>query len=182
MAFARFAAEAARRYADAQIDWEIWNEPDASGFWPIAPDPTAYALLAGEACRSIKSADPQAKVIGGAGASLPNAVMAEPVNIYGAMAANNAISCLDAISGHAYRMGQNYASPDPDSIAADLRQSSTYLYNTLQVPGTKPFHVTEWGYPTSLIDPELQVAYLMRGVLTNAAQGVPLTVWYEWRN
>ena len=181
-AFARFAGEAARRYADMPISWEIWNEPDSSVFWPVSPDFQAYAALANEACRAIKKSAPKAVVVGGAGAALPNAVMEQSGNLYQTLVGSDAARCIDAISGHGYRMGANYNSPDPDSIDSDLGATDRYLYGSLGVPAKMPFYMTEWGFPSSLVDPNLQIAYVMRGTLTNLAHQVGLTVWYEWRD
>ncbi|MEO6388712.1 MAG: hypothetical protein ABIT16_03340 [Croceibacterium sp.] len=181
-AYARFAAAAAARYAGKPIAWELWNEPDNAVFWPLVPNPAAYAELAFDACRAIRAANSSASVVGGAGAALPNAVSWQSGNIYASLVSNGAMTCLDAISGHGYRMGSDYSSPGPDTIAPDLQASLSYLYTGLSLPAQKSFKVTEWGYPTSLVDPDLQIAYVMRGTLTNLASNVVLTVWYEWRD
>lgn len=181
-AFARFAAAAARRYADLPIDWEIWNEPDSPIFWTPLPDHAGYAALAAETCAAIKAADPSAEVIGAAGAALPNSAARQPSNLYSVLAQSSALPCLDAISGHAYRMNADYTSPGPDGVIEDIAASKTYLYDTLGVPSSKPFYLTEWGWPTSVVPPDLQVAYIMRGTLASLASDVAMTVWYEWQD
>lgn len=181
-AYARFAAAAAARYAGDPIKWEIWNEPDSVSFWAPGPDPAAYAALAAKACSAMKNAAPGAFVIGGVGAGLPDAWSWDSTNIYAALAASGATGCLDAISGHAYRMDANYNAPGPDSIADNLGDSRRYLYNSLGIPSTRPFYISEWGWPTSLVPANLQLAYLMRGMLTAVTGGAGLVIGYEWRD
>ena len=63
-AFARFAAQAARRYAPLGVHhWEIWNEPNLAAFWMPRADPAAYARLLVDAAAAIRAADPRAVVI-----------------------------------------------------------------------------------------------------------------------
>jgi polysaccharide biosynthesis protein PslG len=70
--FARFMTEAVRRYAPMGIrHWQIWNEPNMGGSWPPEPDPVAYARLLKAAYPAIKAADPEAVVIFGGLASVP---------------------------------------------------------------------------------------------------------------
>jgi hypothetical protein len=181
-AYARFAAAAAARYAGDGFKWEIWNEPDSAAFWAPAPDPAAYASLAAKACSAMKSAAPGTFVIGGVGAALPDAWMWDANNIYAALANSGAAGCLDAISGHAYRMDANYNEPSPDSVAQNVRDSRSYLYNSLGIASAKPFYIGEWGWPTSLVAPNLQLAYLMRGMVTGVANGSGMVIGYEWRD
>ncbi|HEX2999581.1 MAG TPA: beta-glucosidase, partial [Armatimonadota bacterium] len=47
--------------------YEVWNEPDIKAFWtPYDPSPEAYAELVALTARTIRTADPEAKIIGGA--------------------------------------------------------------------------------------------------------------------
>jgi hypothetical protein len=59
-AYARFAREAAARYAGQVDHWQIWNEPNG-GFWNGTAD--QYARLLAAAGRAIHEANPQAKVL-----------------------------------------------------------------------------------------------------------------------
>lgn len=180
-AFARFAFAAATRYRNRPITWEIWNEPDNPGFWLPKPDPAAYAALAKRACLAMRSLAPHATILGGVGAAMPNAV-SQQENVYEAVVRNGAIDCLDGLTGHAYRMSAGYHQPDPESIEDDNAASRAYLYSTLHIPPRKRFAISEWGYTTYNISADLQAAYLIRSNMMNAATGIPLTVWYEWRD
>ena len=63
--FARFMATLAQR-VPAVDAWELWNEPDSSGFWAGAPQPAAYAAVVRAAYPAIKAVQPNdAVVLGG---------------------------------------------------------------------------------------------------------------------
>lgn len=61
-AWAKFAAEAARRYPAAAAI-EIWNEPNLVDFFKPAPDPRRLAKLASAAGRAIDEVDPSMPVV-----------------------------------------------------------------------------------------------------------------------
>jgi len=60
-AYARLAAEAARRFKGKVDYWQIWNEPNG-GFWKGSPE--EYARLLAAAGKAIHGANPDAKVLG----------------------------------------------------------------------------------------------------------------------
>lgn len=60
-AYARFAAEGAKRYAGKVDDWQIWNEPNG-GFWKGSPE--EYARLLARSGEAIHQANPKARVLG----------------------------------------------------------------------------------------------------------------------
>ncbi len=47
------------------VDWEIWNEPNLSGFWDGRPSPRGYARLLRLTRSALRSADPTAQAIVG---------------------------------------------------------------------------------------------------------------------
>jgi hypothetical protein len=59
-AYARFAAEGARRFAGKVDHWQIWNEPNG-GYWKGTPE--QYAALLAAAGKAIHAAAPKAKVL-----------------------------------------------------------------------------------------------------------------------
>lgn len=176
-AFSRFASAAAERYADVPVAWEIWNEPDSAIFWPPVPHPEAYARLAGAACEAIKAAVPQATVLGPATATLPNRIPA----FYEALAKTSAARCLDGLSVHSYRVKRGVR-PDPESVEQANIASRAVLDGISSRWRKLPMLCTEWGYPTSSVDPNTQATYLVRTYLANLASGVAATVWYEWKD
>ena len=63
--FATVAADLATALRGKGVDYEMWNEPDDSTFWPNGPQPAAYAALIKVAYPAIKEADPAATVLVG---------------------------------------------------------------------------------------------------------------------
>jgi hypothetical protein len=59
-----FAALAAIRYPQAAF--EAWNEPNLSGFWGSAANPTRYTQVLGAVYRGVKDGSPASPVFGGA--------------------------------------------------------------------------------------------------------------------
>jgi polysaccharide biosynthesis protein PslG len=65
-AFGIFAGQVAARYAPLGIhSWEIWNEPNITGFWKPAPNVDSYVAILESAYANIKKADPSAVVLTG---------------------------------------------------------------------------------------------------------------------
>jgi hypothetical protein len=176
-AFSRFAAAAAKRYADESITWEIWNEPDSPLFWPPRPQPDAYAQLVAMTCSAIKIAAPKAMVLAPATASLPIHAPA----FYTALAKTEGAKCLDGLSMHSYRLSRG-REPDPESVEAENLASRALLQLLSDRWRDVPMLCTEWGYPSSVVGHTTQLAYLARAYLANLASGVRATVWYEWKD
>ena len=177
MAWERFAAGAAKRYADDPVTWEIWNEPDLSIFWPPQPDPDAYAQLVSTTCGAIKAVVPGATVVAPSTAALPVRVP----KFYTALADADISGCLDGLSMHSYRIEYG-RQPDPESVERENLASRALLGRISARWRTLPILCTEWGYPTSAVGPETQSAYLARTYLANLASGIGTTVWYEWKD
>ncbi len=63
--FARFSREAAERYRGRIQAWEVWNEPNLTGYWAPAPNASDYVRLLAATTAAIRSADPGAVVVTG---------------------------------------------------------------------------------------------------------------------
>ncbi|GAA4819527.1 hypothetical protein GCM10023220_60380 [Streptomyces ziwulingensis] len=62
--FAQFATEAVTRYAAMGVHaWQIWNEPNISGFWPGGPDPERYTDMLAQVSGAVRAADSEAFVL-----------------------------------------------------------------------------------------------------------------------
>ena len=174
--FAAFAAAAAKRYSEYSPIWEIWNEPDLDHFWPPNANPAQYAGLAGAACEAIRRADPNSTVIGPGAAAMPSAGAA----IYQTVLGGPAGKCFSALSGHAYRIRKGQAIKTPETVQADNLAARQWLGS--HGGGAMTYVCSEWGYAEPLVRAQDQAAYPLRAHLSNLLSGVPLTVWYEWRN
>ncbi len=174
-AFARWAAAAARRYAGRRVVWEIWNEPNIS-FWKPKPDVRQYTTLALAAAQAVRAADPQATIVGPATSELP-------VEFLEAFFAAGGLGVLDAVSVHpyrSYRKSPETALPDYDKLRALIKQHAP-------APEKKsmPILSGEWGYSTFTnkgVSLETQAAFVVRQQLVNLCAGVPISIWYDWKN
>ncbi len=169
-AFARFAAAAARRYRDAGIIWEIWNEPNLDKFWHGKPDAQAYAAVAAEVVAAIRRVDPTAWIVGPATSGFP-------WDYLQALGEAGVLERLDAVTVHPYR-------PEaPESVWEDVVRLRRMLWG-LDDRRDLPIISSEWGYASveGGLSEEEQAAYLTRQWLFHFTVDVPLSVWYDWRN
>ena len=47
---------------------------------------------------------------------------------------------------------------------------------------TLPIVSSEWGYNTTDVTPQVQGDDMARMFLVNLSQGIPLSIWYDWKN
>jgi len=173
-AYARWAAAAVKQFHGRHVTWEIWNEPNIQ-FWTPKPDARQYAALALAACRAIRNADPRATIIGPASSGFPWEFIQTFVQ-------SGALEYLDAISVHPYR---EYHRP-PETAADDYKRLRALIdqYAPESRKGKIPIVSGEWGYATHTkgLALEMQAAFAARQQLANLLFGVPLSIWYDWKN
>ena len=172
-AFARWAAAAAKHYQGRGIVWEIWNEPNIS-FWKPKADARQYATLALATCQAVRAADPQAVIIAPGSSEFPWTFMET-------LFAAGALEYLDAVSVHPYRSERQ----GPETAATDYLRLRALIER--YAPASRkslPIISSEWGYPTHNKGASLatQAAYVARQQLANASRGVPISIWYDWKN
>ncbi len=172
-AFARWAAASAAHFKESNIIWEIWNEPNVT-FWMPAPDVAQYSILATATCKAIKSAVPNSVIIGPATSQIP-------LPFIESFLASGILKYIDAVSVHPYR---DYSRP-PESVIDDYRKVSD-LIEKYAPEGKKeiPIISSEWGYASATkgLAAETQAEYLVRMQLANPSYGIPLSIWYDWKN
>lgn len=171
-AFAKWAGAAAQRFRGRPIIWEIWNEPNIS-FWKPKPDVKQYIPLALATCQAIREADPKATIAAPATSGIPFEFLEEFFK-------SGVLAHLDAVSVHPYR---NY-SKSPETAAEDYEKLRA-LIDRYAPPGKKlPILSGEWGYAshTKGVSLETQAAFIVRQQLANLLNGVPLSIWYDWKN
>lgn len=174
-AFAKWAGEAARHFKGRRVIWEIWNEPNIH-FWSPKPDVRQYIALAKEACAEIRKADPAATIVGPATSGFPWTFLEECFK-------EGLLESWDAVSVHPYR---NYKD-GPETAGADfqrLRELIAGLVPPARQSSPPPILSGEWGYAThdKGVSPETQAAFAARQQLANLFHGVPLSIWYDWKN
>ncbi|MFJ8106824.1 cellulase family glycosylhydrolase [Streptomyces sp. NPDC096132] len=116
--FAQFVSEAVARYAAMGVHtWQIWNEPNISGFWAGGADPERYAEMVKETSKAIRAADPDSFVLmaGLANAATTNSKRQTPADFL-----DNALKLgvgdhVDGISFHAFSHGMLLSTKTGDS-------------------------------------------------------------------
>jgi len=182
--FAAFAAAAAKRYADMDIVWEIYNEPNIVEFWKPRPDAGRYAALAEEATGAILAAAPGAAVVGPAvsgprsfiGTGLVDHKTREFLN---RVMDSSAVRRWSAITVHPYRSPRE----TPESAVPQLETVREMMREKGIDPERTPLIAGEWGYSTAKhhIDEHKQAAYAVRSLLLAAKERMPFSIWYNWQ-
>lgn len=172
-AFARWAGAAAKHFRGRHVIWEIWNEPNGH-FWSPKPDATQYCALAVSACQAVRAGDPKATVVGPASSGFPWDFLETVLK-------SGVLDCLDAVSVHPYRDRRN----PPETAATDYEKLRRLIDR--YAPAGKaglPILSGEWGYSTHSkgVTLETQGAFAARQQLANLLAGVPLSIWYDWKN
>jgi hypothetical protein len=173
-AFARWSAAAARHFHGRQIIWEIWNEPNIS-FWSPKPDAEQYTTLALAAAKAIRAIDPEATIVGPASSGFP-------WDFLETFLKSGILEYLDAVSVHPYREYRR----GPETAAADYEKLRQLIdrYAPTARRGKIPILSGEWGYAshTRGVTLETRAAFAARQQLANLLNGVPLSIWYDWKN
>lgn len=170
-AYARWAAAAARHFAGRGYLWEIWNEPNIPNFWKPAPDVAAYSAMALEACRAIRAAAPGEAIIGPAtsGIDLP---------FLKSCFERGLLEWWDGVSVHPYRQSA------PETAHTEYESLRRLIAGHAPRGREIPILAAEWGYSTAWkgFSDAKQAEFAVRQMLGNLAEGVPLTIWYDWRD
>ena len=172
-AFASWAAAAAKHFHGRGVIWEIWNEPNIA-FWKPKPDVAQYTRLALATSRAIRKADPDATIVGPATSGFP-------WDFLESVFKSGVLEYLDAVSVHPYRP----PSQSPERAAAQYKRLRT-LIEAYAPEGKKgmPILSGEWGYSSNTkgVSREQQANFIARQQLANLLSGVPLSIWYDWKN
>ncbi len=173
-AFAAFAEAAAKRYSGKAILWEIWNEPNLKQFWSPQPSVDDYCKLVEQTVPLVKKADPT-------GLLVAPATSGTPLNWLEQCFKKGLLKWIDALTVHPYR------SKPPETVIADYDKLRKLIQR--YAPNAKhiPIISGEWGYSNvnwnrAALSDETQAQYLVRMFLTNLSQGIPVSIWYDWKN
>jgi hypothetical protein len=171
-AFARWAVAAAKHFHDRGIIWELFNEPDIEIFWPPQPNVDEYIALALTVSRAWRAQVPNEKLIGPATAAID-------VPFLEACFKAGLLQYWSGVSVHPYRK------TGPETAAADYCRLRKIIqsYNGGAFDSV-PIVSGEWGYSAALgrLNETEQAELLARELLTNAANGIPISIWYDWRD
>ncbi|HEY6293782.1 MAG TPA: hypothetical protein VI455_19685 [Terriglobia bacterium] len=170
-AFAHWAAAAATHFGGRGVQWEMYNEPDWR-FWTPRPSTDDYIRLALATGEALKESAPGEKLIG------PASAVIDPPFLEACFRAG-LLNYWSAVSIHPYRSASS-----PETVADDLRQVRLLIRNYAPPGKTIPIIVSEWGYSAlwTGMNERKQAQMVVREWLTDLANDVPLTIWYDWRD
>ena len=171
-AFARWAVAAAKHFSGRGIIWEVFNEPNHPIFWPPKPNVHEYTALAAAVAKAFQSEAPNEKLIGPASSGIE-------FNFLESCFAAGLLNQWAAVSIHPYRQ------TDPETVASEysLLRETIQSYQPRSERSSEIFS-GEWGYSSawSGMSEQKQAALLARQFLTNVANGIPLSIWYDWQD
>jgi hypothetical protein len=173
-----FVTALATRYRGKISSYELWNEPNASGFWTGTPE--QMVELAAHAYPIIKSIDPSAIVttpaVSSTGWPLSHEVWLDQY-----LAAGGG-KYADVIAWHGYAGRNDRPSLPPEELSEQIRALRRVLakHNLAQMP----IWNTEggWGKDAQLPDQNAQAAFLTKWYLINFTNGIARAYWYQWDN
>ncbi|MFB0524309.1 MAG: cellulase family glycosylhydrolase [Phycisphaerae bacterium] len=173
-AFADFAEAAAKRYAGKGILWEIWNEPNLKHFWSPQPSAEDYYRLVEETAARIRKADPSGLVVAGATSQIPLGWLEDCFK-------KGLLKWIDVLSVHPYR------SQAPETVVTDYAKLRELIARYTPPGKEMPVISGEWGYSNinwdrSALSEQEQAQYLVRMFLINLYEGIPVSIWYDWKN
>jgi hypothetical protein len=156
------------------VIWEIYNEPNG-GFWRPKPDVAEYTVLALATAKAVREAEPDAIIVAPAMSGFDWKFL-EP------FLSSGVLQYLDAVSVHPYRRpGQ-----PPETAAADYNRLRELIDRDAPESKRKkiPILSGEWGYSSNRkgVSLETQAQFAVRQQLSNLLNGVPLSIWYDWKN
>jgi polysaccharide biosynthesis protein PslG len=173
-AFARWSAAAAGHFQGRHVLWEIYNEPNGD-FWRPKPDAAEYTTMALATAKAIREAEPSSTIIAPAMSAFDWKYMEYFLK-------SGVLEFLDGVSVHPYRPPNS----PPETAAADYKKLREMIdrYAPSAKRGKIPILSGEWGYASNTkgVSLETQAAYAVRQQLANLLNGVPLSIWYDWKN
>ncbi|HSI12642.1 MAG TPA: cellulase family glycosylhydrolase [Chthoniobacter sp.] len=179
-AFGRWAVAAVQHFKGRGYLWEMWNEPNG-GFWK-SPDKTgdyiALAKSTGEALRQAGLLGPKGEAFIGPATSTIDLPYLEACFKAGLL------DYWDAVSVHPYRQTA------PETVEEEYRNVRLLIRKYAPKDKVIPIISGEWGYSSAWTSlgkdetarAELQGKYLPRQFLTNIANDVALSIWYDWHD
>jgi hypothetical protein len=158
------------RYKGHIQAYEIWNEPNLTGFWSGSTD--QMLTLTREASQIIRNIDPKALVVS------PSATTAAGIPWLTEFLKKGGGPYVDVIGFHFYVEPQF---PPEEMVPLIQRVRHVLVENGV---ADKPVWNTETGWlPPAIFDSEeLAAAFLARAYLVVWAAGVQRFYWYAWDN
>lgn len=174
----QFVTALVTRYKGKIASYEMWNEPNAIGFFTGTPADMAH--LVSLAYPIIKSIDPNAIVVSPAPSSTgwPTPYDKWLDEYFKAGGGRY----TDVVAWHAYAGRTTQPASPPEDVAAQINKVRTVM-DRHGLSGV-PLWDTEggWGNDSQLPDERAQADFLMRWYLIQFTHGVARVYWYQWDN
>lgn len=170
-AFARWAVAAAKHFSNRAVIWELFNEPNNTMFWPPQPNAEEYNALAQEVGRAFRDVVPDEQLIG-------PAVDSNDLKFLQSCLNGRSHDWWSALSVHPYR------ETNPETAATNYARLREMIDKADSGGRQLKIISSEWGYSSawSRMNEERQAIMLTRQFLTNLANGIPLSIWYDWQD
>ncbi|HUP68720.1 MAG TPA: cellulase family glycosylhydrolase [Acidimicrobiales bacterium] len=151
--FGAFVRAAVQRYSPSGVKtWEIWNEPNITGFWQPKPNAAAYTALLQAGASAVRGVDPSATVLSAGLSPATDAAdgsQVSPITFLRQIYAANGGPSFDAVGIHPYSFP---AMPmDPTTASWNTFYRLPLLRDVMVTNGdsAKQIWATEFGAPTS---------------------------------
>jgi hypothetical protein len=169
-AFARWSAAAVRHFKGRGILWEMYNEPNI-GFWKPKPNPPDFVKLALAVGQALREAEPEEIYIGPATSEIDLSFLEECFK-------GGLLEYWRAVSVHPYRQS------NPETVAEEYRRLRALIRKYAPKGKEIPILSGEWGYSVTWGNhsEEKQGKRLPRQWLTNLANDVNVSIWYDWHD
>jgi hypothetical protein len=177
-AWTEFVTTLVRRYKGKIASYEMWNEPNAIGFFTGSP--TDMAHLVAVAYPIIKSIDPSAIVVSPAPSSTG---WPTPYDTWlDQFLAAGGGKYVDVIAWHAYAGRANQPALPPEEVVDQIEKVRAVMAK--HRVSDLPLWDTEggWGSDSQLPDEQAQADFLARWYLIQFTHGVARAYWYQWNN
>lgn len=173
-----FVTALVTRYQGKISSYELWNEPNASGFWTGTPQ--QMVDLAAHIYPLIKSIDPSAIVTTPA-VSSTGWPLSHDVWLDQYLAAGGG-KYADAIAWHGYAGRNDRPALPPEGLSEQIKELRKVLakHNLSQMPIWNS--EGGWGKDAQLPDENAQAAFLTKWYLINFTNGIARAYWYQWDN
>ena len=172
-AFTRWALAAVHHFRNHGILWEIYNEPNNPQFWSPKVNVQDYIRLALRVGEAMAENDPGETMVGPATALVDLQFLA-------ACFQAGLLNYWSAVTVHPYR--QRY----PESVWAEYYAVRWLIAKYAPVGKKIPVIPSEWGYSSRWkwdgMNQQMQARFFAREFLTDMADGIPLTFWYDWQD
>jgi len=156
--YGNFCKATAQHYGPMGVHaYEVWNEPNMSGFFMPSPNVAKYTAMLKACYTAIKSVDPSSTVMTGGTApagtynNSGSAYTINGINFLEGIYANGGKGYFDAVAHHPYSFPYDPSTAEAWSAWYQMFGTSPSLRSVMSAngDGSKKIWGTEWGAPTN---------------------------------